>query len=248
MAFPKRISPDSIREAVVEARYISMLPNELLPGLFFQAFDDKYTYTDRPVRQSVQNPGNNSRGLQEISFQVGRPSIIYNDKISVQFLPQSIVISCLSQYIGWADFQPEIEKALTRIHGTGQIQAWTRVGLRYITEYVEKDLHDISHFVFKFGLPDVKSLSAGFRSEFFFKENKAILNLVNKAPIVADIAGETSKQSHLSRIDIDVMKEDLVLNNVGDVLKVIENLHDCEKEIFFGMLKDEFIKSLNPEY
>src|SRR5688500_9981027 len=100
MSLPKRITPHSIREAIVEVRYQSKLPFELLLGMFFTSFDDTYIYTDRPLRPAIVNPAPVNSG-QQISIQIGKPSILYNDKITIQFKPNSFVLSCLNQYIGW---------------------------------------------------------------------------------------------------------------------------------------------------
>lgn len=247
MALPKRITPDSIREAIVEVKYLSPLPHELLPGIFFEAFDKGYTYTDRPLKPPIMSPGS-VNSPQQLNIQIGKPSLLYNKKISIQFLPQSFVFTCLNQYIGWADYQPEIEKALKAIYSTGKIQMFTRIGLRYITEYIGKDLRDITKFEFQFGMPEIESVATAFKSEFLHQNNKVIINLNNKVPIFVNTKSNEFRAQELSRIDIDVIKENLKINNTDDLIKEIEQVHDTEKSMFFGMLKEDFLKTLNPEY
>jgi uncharacterized protein (TIGR04255 family) len=247
MASPKRITPDSIREAIVEVRYLSPLPHELLPGIFFEGFDNDYTYTDRPLKPPVMFPGS-VNSPQQLSIQIGKPSLMFNKKISIQFLPQSFIFTCLNQYIGWQDYQPEIEKALRCVYSTGKIQAFTRVGLRYITEYTGKHLQDITKFEFKFGMPEIESVAIAFKSEFAYESSKVILNLHDKVPVFASVGSNELRTAELSRIDIDVIKENLIINDTEEVLKVIEQVHETEKNMFFGMLKDDFLKTLNPEY
>jgi len=248
MALPKRIHPDSIREAIVEVRYVSSLPLELLVGIFFTAFDDTYFYADRPLKTPVMVPGPVNNG-PEINIQIGRPSILYNKKISIQFLPQSFVFSCLNQYIGWEDYQPEIEKALKVLHNTGKISSYTRIGLRYITEYVDQDLRQITGFDYRFGLPDVDSVAIAFKSEFKYEGKKAIVNLHNKLPAYFHEGSPASLVTReISRIDIDVFIEDLLIHDTAHLLHEIENVHDSEKRLFFGMLRADFLDTLNPEY
>src|SRR5215831_9027557 len=137
MQLPKKVTPDNIREAVVEVKYVSSLPFEVLVGIFFNALDETYKYTNRPLHspsgQSLQ-PGH------EITFKVGLPSLFYSDKITIQLSPNTFVFTCLNQYIGWEDYKPQIDNALQQLAATGHILKSNRVGIRYISEYVDKDI------------------------------------------------------------------------------------------------------------
>jgi len=248
MALPKKITPDNIKEAVIELRYVSELPFELLLGLFFNEFDDSYVYTNRPIKTPIL-PGLTGKQNKELFTNIASQSILYNPKISIQVLPNAFVFSCLNQYIGWNDFMPEVEKAIKIISDSKKVIKWIRIGLRYITEYRNKDLKECIKFNFSFGLPHIQSTSTAFKSEFDYKDSKVILNLNNKMPALAQKADNKQPEIiPISIIDIDIIKEPLEITNMEDLLKVIEDAHTKEKELFFGMLTDEFLKSLNPEY
>lgn len=249
MQVPKKITPDNIKEAVIELRYQSDLPFEVLLGLFFNAFDDTYTYTSTPIKNKPNVPGQIGKQNKEVIFNLGGQSILYNDKISIRIAPNAFVFSCLTQYIGWDDFIPEVKKALTTISETKHVEKWTRIGLRYITEYKNKDLKDCINFNFSFGLPEVKSVSTSFRSEFNYFNSKVILNLNNKIPALEQSSSNPQPQIiPVSIIDIDVIKEPLEITNNDKLFEEIEDSHDKEKEIFFGMLKNEFLETLKPLY
>lgn len=112
MKLPKKITPDSILEAVVEVRFASNFPSELLLGIIVDAFDDSYTYTDRPLKPVPQLPQNLVSSRQQVRIQVGTQSLLYNDKIIIQILPNSFVFTCLNKYVGWSEYQPEIKKCV----------------------------------------------------------------------------------------------------------------------------------------
>jgi uncharacterized protein (TIGR04255 family) len=249
MKLPKKISPDNIREAVVEVRYISDLSFELLVGIFFAALDESYTYTNIPPRNSAISGPVVVNERNEITFQVGVASLFYNDKITIKLAPNMLVFSCLNKYIGWEDYRPEIEKALIQIMATNHVTKCTRVGVRYISDYAQMDLRDCTKFSFKFGLPAIESDTVAFHSEFLYNGIKVILNLNNKVPYSK--LNPSTKRFEIvktSVVDIDVIADNLEVARVEEVLKVIEDNHLKEKEIFFGMLNDEFLNSLNPQY
>lgn len=49
-------------------------------------------------------------------------------------------------------------------------------------------------------------------------------------------------------MDIDVIRENLTITTLHELLAVVEDNHTKEKEIFFGMMKPEYLALLNPEY
>jgi uncharacterized protein (TIGR04255 family) len=137
---------------------------------------------------------------------------------------------------------------LTIFNSTKRIVTWTRVGFRYISEYPEKELKDCVKFNFTFGLPDIQSKTTAFRSEFDYKGSKAILNLSNKVPVIIKNTFNQVEIIPTSITDIDVITEVLKLTSLEDLLKVIEDCHAKEKELYFRIINDEFLKSLNPQY
>ncbi|GAH21632.1 unnamed protein product [marine sediment metagenome] len=140
MKIPKKISPDRIKDAIVEVRYDTQLPYEVAIGMFYQSLDDTYTYTNRPLGQQkfpISLPANLP---QEITLSLGTQNIFYNDKIKIQLKSNSIIFSCLKDYISWSDYRPEIEKVLIQISKAKVIEKYNRIGVRYISEYPETDL------------------------------------------------------------------------------------------------------------
>lgn len=241
MALPKKINPANIREAVVEVRYDSDLPFEVLVGIFFNALDDTYIYTNRPLQQQP--------AIQGLPANPTVSNLFYNEKVSVQLMPNSFAFTWLNQYSSWKEYQPEIARTLKQLMATGRVKNIIRVGLRYISEYPEKDLRECFKFSFSFGLPQIKSETTAFRSEFIDSGTRIILNLNNKVPFFKP--NPTTKQLESIRtsiMDIDVIKENLTITSLQELLNVIEDNHTKEKEMFFGMMNDDYLASLKPEY
>ncbi|MCF3110919.1 TIGR04255 family protein [Niabella sp. CC-SYL272] len=231
MRLPKEISPDSIKDSIVEIRYASKLPFEVLLGIFFQSLDDSYTYTVRQVSADRINISNSP--------------LFYNKTIKFEILPNTIVFNCLDKYIGWDAYHIEIKKVLEQLTTTNNIETFNRIGIRYISQYNNTDLTTITKFDFKFGLPDVKSDNYSFRSEFSTSEFRTILTLVNGFPIVLPNSTEAST---ITTIDIDVIKDKISIKEVDEVLKLIGDAHLYQKTVFFSILKEDFLDTLNPVY
>ncbi|MBA2329509.1 MAG: TIGR04255 family protein [Flavisolibacter sp.] len=249
MSLPRKITPSNLKEAVVEIRYISRLPFEVLIGIFYKALANDYTYSNRPIKpMPVRQPIPAKMG-QEITIRIGNLSLFYNDKISIQLAEQSIVFTSLDEYIGWKEYKPELEKALTKLYSTKTIMQCIRVGLRYISEYENKNLKDCIKFSFSFGLPQVESETTGFHSEFMYNNSKIVLNLSNKVPFIKQqSSGNQAEIITTSIVDIDVISDNLTLTSLEELLKAIEENHTKEKEIYFSMLQPDYLESLNPEY
>lgn len=143
----------------------------------------------------------------------------------------------------------KLKNALDSIWKTNRIQKWTQIGMRYISEYPMQDLRNCTKFEFFFGSPETQSDIVAFKSEFSYKGVKVILNLNNHLPlIVHNNEGNRFDLIPTSLIDIDVIKDISNLTGTIELLKVLEDIHIIEKEFYFGLLKEDFLATLHPEY
>src|SRR6185312_2235690 len=223
MRLPTKITPDSISEAVVEIRYLANLPFEVLLGLFFEAFDESYTYTSRPPKPPRQGLYENRQ--QGLVINLGGEKLLYNDKITILLRNNAFVFSCLDGYIGWEAFRPEVEKAVKTIEGTGKITKWNRVGLRYISQYPNTDLKACTNFDFTFGQPSIKSTSTALRTEFNYEGTKVILNLSNQVPMLRrQTVNKIPETVPTSVIDVDVIKELLDASDANGLMNIADEV------------------------
>ncbi|MBK7695136.1 MAG: TIGR04255 family protein [Saprospiraceae bacterium] len=245
MGNPVKITPDRIKSAIVEIKYTSKLPFEVIIGLFYKILDDTYNYTNRPIQHIKVEEG------PEIPL--GIQHIFYNNKIHLHLQPGSLVFNGIQKdansnifnYIGWDNYMPEILKILNEIKDQDILENYIRIGIRYNSEYPEIDIRTSTKFNFTFGLPEIISNKFSFSSEFIHNEHRVILQLLNK--------NNTSDPNNIkatSVIDIDIIKENLNINknDFEQLIPIITKAHDLEKEIFFKLLQPDFFNSLNPTY
>ncbi|WP_163444736.1 TIGR04255 family protein [Flavobacterium columnare] len=242
MKIPKSIEPDRIKDAIIEVNFESELPNEVNLGMFFSVLKNDYKYSNKPIG-TKQLTSNSMNFDKEITLSLGGISLFYNDKIKFQINNNSIAFNCLEKYLLWDNYSNEIKKVLNLVSSTGTIKKIKRVGVRYISEYSQIDLKDNTNFSFTFGFPNVVSNNYSFSTEFDLKDFRVVLNLSNKIPIVINnVIVPTSV------IDIDVVKNNLDINEFNNLFEIINLAHDLEKEVFFQILKEDFLVKLNPQY
>lgn len=245
MKIPKKITPDRIKDSIVEVRYNSKIPFEAIIGILYQSMVPQYTYTNRPLgRQQFPLPVPPTIS-QEITLSLGGVNLFSNDKIKVQLIPNSIVFNCVGDYIGWIDFKAELEKILSIFIKSIKVDSFTRIGIRYITEYPNLDLVDCVKFNFTFGMAERKSEKYSFKTEFKLDDYRVILSLNNKLPVVKEA---NKSPDPISIIDLDLIKEETFKSDLKTLMGKLDNMHSKEKEVFFNLLKEDFLKSLNPEY
>lgn len=244
MKLPIKISPDHIKQSIVEVTYESSLPYEILLGYIFKSLDKSYNYTSYPV-QTVDRLNN------EIPVQFGVQDLFFTDKIKIQLYPRSILFNCLDTYLGWEEYRAEIIKALEQILTIEELNKFVRVGIRFISEYPEIDITNCSKFNFTFGIPEIKSNTFNFRSEFLWDGINVVLNLqhlVPKQTLTQNKNENIIVVKPTSTIDINVISEGLQIDNLNDLLKIIDLNHSKEKEVFFNILNSEYLATLSPVY
>jgi len=247
MNIPVKITPDSIRDSIIEIKYSSTIPFEVLVGFIYNALDDTYKYTNQP------NPLNKNQqiALQQglVEFQLGVQNLFFTDTIKLDIRPNSLIFNCLNGYKGWDIYKAEIEKTLEQISKIKEIQKYNRIGVRYISEYSETDITNCTKFNFSFGIPNIMSDTYVFRTEFMSSDLRVILTLQHKTQVLTGkLYNNIAETKPISIIDIDVIADNLSIESYAELLLLIDKIHTTEKEIFFNIMDEEYLKTLNPVY
>jgi uncharacterized protein (TIGR04255 family) len=249
MKIPIQISPDRIKDAIVQTRYHSKVPFEVALGWFYKCIDDTYFYSNRPpgLKKNQINTLINEDNTQGIQIAFGHQYLFYNEKIKVELQPNTITFNCLNQYIGWELYFEEIKRFLGQILEAGVIEHFDRIGIRFISHYPAIDIRNCVKFSFTFGMPQVVSDTFGFNTSFEYEALRVILNLYNNIQVIDNHSNEIKP---LSIIDVDVIDERFEVKNNAllELYARIDNVHNKEKEVFFNILKEEFLQTLNPIY
>jgi len=238
MKMPKKISPSPIAEALVELRFFPSIPYDAVFGVVYNVFKERYGKPESlPILQLPE------------ALRAGDPNLIYkpthrfsNDNFILQVGPKVICFSNIKEYVGWESFNEKVLNLFERIFNLNFIKSFELLFLRYIDVF-EGNIYDNLNLQINIkGAPFI-SLTKNFVAE--IQENNYIhkLQITDKAEIemgekkVIGSVIDIQTQLSLKDIDFHVKYKDM-----------LDDIHLKGKNLFFSLLKDEFIASLNPEY
>ena len=233
---PQKITPCPIKEAIVEIRFESEIPNDAVFGIFYKEFEADYpTVEELPILQLPEFVRKQEEALQHKPHY----KLSNNNGFLFQVGPRVVSLISLDPYSGWSEFYGRLKGIVKRIGELDVVKSYTRIGIRYINHF-EINVFDV--VTLQVALPghQLNNYNTFIRSEIPTGAFKSTLKISNSVDTI-----ENEKTNKCSIIDIDVFIE----NSQEDINVLIENGHLEEKKLFFTLLKPEFVKSnLNPEY
>ena len=236
MRLPVKIDPCPITEAIIEIRFDTSKPEDAVFALVYNAVQDRYPQIEKtPLHRIPEDMRREGSGLAY------KPIFrLSSDSHLLQVGPRVVSVIVQEPYRGWNDFSSEILRVFTLISGLGIIDSVSRLGIRY------------SNF-FGFDIFSKINLSVALNNEPFFSEETTF-----KAVIPSDSFRSTllinNTTTHVKRsevgsiIDIDTFSTDVSEEFFERAEKLITEGHQVEKELFFSLLKPEFLETLNPEW
>jgi uncharacterized protein (TIGR04255 family) len=247
MSLPKKINPDNLKDTLVEVSYIRGVPQELMLG-FVSSILEPLGYRYLPVPNPSINIALNNN--QQIAFGVGNNNggIFVGDNVRVQFTANQIVFNCLEdKYVGWEKYSQVILTIVRNLSEKNVAKDFNRVSIRYISEFESLDIYQAIK-----GIVDISS--AG------LKLDNSILKVVDESDNLKTHVTLTNKARRISKsqqgqkiieaslIDINVYENFNPLSDLTVLMDKINQIHNRQKEIFFGLISDDFLNKLNPEY
>lgn len=246
MDLPKKIKPDNLVETIVEIRMNPMCPPELWAGMI-SAHIQKLGYKYIPAPQlSVRLDKN---GKMAVSVESGKENttqgIFIKDNLRFVMQSNSLSFNCnMGHYVGWDIYQKEIQNVIVAIQECGIAKDFNRVQIRYISEYQNIDIMNYIK-----GTINIDSEMGSFKNQ-EMKLNrtdgnmKVFVSLVN----MTKRKSANGEERMSSLFDVNIYENFNDSDSVEFIIKLLNKIHKVEKETFFGLLKNDFVKSLNPEY
>ena len=236
---PTRISPCPIIDAVLEIRFVTAEDWSVLPGLLYNNVRKKFpTKVLLPLSKLDEEFRNRNPQLRY------QPLLEFRSELfRIRLGPRVISLSTLTtDYPGWSKIKEEMQWLLENLNACGLIGESERLGFRCV-DFFEVDIFE--HLILDICVnktpldgPEMsltKVLHSGPLT------SRLLLN--NGAEVVS---GQTVRRGSVLDLDVWLGPDDFELFTDG--LERFDQAHQFNKEVFFGLLKNDFLTTLSPEY
>jgi uncharacterized protein (TIGR04255 family) len=131
---------------------------------------------------------------------------------------------------------------LSKLEHTGIVKKFLRIGIRYI-DFFETDIFKKITLAIKLNGKDLTARQTLISTIF---ENEQLVTRVNIQNNT--IVTKNSKKFIGSIIDTDTFFEPTKSISFAEVIDLVDKQHDVSLDVFFDLLKPDFLETLSPEY
>jgi uncharacterized protein (TIGR04255 family) len=234
MNLPKNINPCPIVDALLEVRFTSKINANAVFGLIYSVLRKDFQKVETlPILQlpdvvRASDPNLKYKPYYKIS----------NENFVIQIGPDVISISSFPKYLGWELFSKIVFDVLTKIESVEIINLIQRMGIRYIN-FFETNIFEKVNLKVCIGTDDILYKNTIVRTEIEQGEYSSTLQVANNVTINGKLG---------SIIDIDTFVTKNLDTFFSRKTELINAGHLKEKELFYSLLKPEFLNTLNPTY
>lgn len=234
MKSPSKIHPCPIIDALFEIRFQPEIDGNAVFGILYNQF--KNNYSDVEVLPITNIPEQIRKS--DSNFRYKPHYKISNKDYLIQIGPEVFSIAAFPNYLGWDKFSNEISKSVEVLKGSGIITTINRMGLRYINFFDNNIFEHLNMDVSICNSP-IPYQNTVIRTELTTEPFKSVLQIANSVEINSKVGSVIDIDTSINVLDSDFYSKQPSLTNQA---------HNIEKELFFKLLKSDFINTLNPEF
>lgn len=231
---PKSIENCPIIDSLIEIRFKSKINHNAIFGIIYNSLrSDFHNVENLPILQipeaiRMSDPNLKYKPLYRIS----------NKDYVVQIGTDVLAIGAYPKYVGWNKFSKTIFDILDKIESLKIIGEVERLAIRYINFFEENIFENIKLEV-NLGGSSIINEKSVFRTEINHGKFNSVLQISNDAK---------SENKLGSIIDIDCSKTKGLQDFFKNKESLINEGHQIEKELFFKLITDDYLRKLNPTY
>ncbi len=243
---PNKISPCPIVDATFEVRFDASVPAGAVYGLVYNALKGKFP--NQIQLQTVNLPE---------QMRLLNPALLYQPQfrlegegLAAMIGPNVFAVGMVGEYPGWQDLSVAFTETLKLLKTSGVVKTAHRFGLHYVNFFRHNILNDLT-----LAIQVEKELLSG-ESTFFktvlpcdgYKLQLQVMTDIKialRAPVANLKQGDPG-----SMIDIDCYQEypSTDTDFLAAATSFMESAHTGEKQVFFSLLTDDYLKKLDPKY
>lgn len=240
---PIRLLPDPLVSSTVELRFEPLLDRKAVIGAVYYKLRDQFPTLDPLFPDEL--PESLRANDPDFSY---RPQFrASNEHLQVYLGEQSITIGIVGNYPGWNVFSSAIQDIFQQVQSLNVFGPIQRVGLRYVS-FFEGNIFPGLKLTLELPGYNGVHLPSSILMRIPTPDCEHTLQLAN----FIDQAQASGKASEVARvgtvIDIDTVPSEPTIDFFARPSYWLDLLHEAEKKLFYSLLTDEFLQTLNPEY
>jgi len=239
---PSALKHDTILEAIFELHFEPEPPNEAVFGIIYPIVLQKINnmkHIPLPILQLPETVRNN-----DIQFKYQPLNRLQGDGVSISIGPRVVSFSIIKPYIGWSNWKLSLLEILNNLSEGHVIKNVERTGLRYLN-FIEQDIFPLINGEVKIIDSTIKPISTTVRTEISEGDYIKVLQIANNATI-----NKNGQMKNGSLIDIDIIRNKKIQNYDFKINleAILDRSHTMAKQLFFNILREDFINELGPVY
>jgi uncharacterized protein (TIGR04255 family) len=239
---PIKIEKDLISEAIFELKFSTNIPSGAVFGVIYKVIANKYSNVPNIALPILEIPETIRNSDPNLRYQAYNRLKIDNYNISIG--PRVINFSVQKPYIGWTQWRTFINNILNDLINSDIFNIIESSGLRYINA-IKDNVFSLINVNIEISEKKLSEQPTILRTEIKDEKYISVLQIANSALIKNNV-----DKFDGSVIDIDVLRK-LEMNNSDfkdEYMNILDEAHTKEKELFFKILKKDFLQSLKPVY
>lgn len=233
---PLSINPCPIIEAIFEIRFEISFPGDAIFGIVYNQFKDEFQNVEQlPV---LQLPA--AIRAQDPNLKFTPHYKIKKDNFIIQIGPNVFSLINIKEYCGWEVFSKKIFDTYKKLSALNLIRKQLRTALRYINMLPDINIFAKSNLGIQLNDEKLGENQINFTAEIPYEQGASNLKLINFAEGIFEHQAIKG-----SIVDIDTHVQ---LDKFSSFEEAVECAHTAEKKLFFCLLEEKFLSSLNPIY
>jgi uncharacterized protein (TIGR04255 family) len=235
MKLPKVIDPCPIVEAIIEIRFTANVPDNAVYGSLYGALSKGFPKAETlPI---LEFPEAIRAASPNLKFQPHYS--LSSERYKLMLGPHVFSLAITKPYVGWDAFRSIFFSTLEHIKNSQIVTTLHRLGLRYINVFPGDVLDRLNLQITLISTP-VHGPATYVKSTMKDGDVNLLMQIGNDASVVVQ-----GKVLTGTLADIDASQDDPPLPELD---RLLDAAHLAEKTLFFSLLKDDFLRTLNPQY